>query len=94
MERRQQWFSEKRWVGSGVAAREKVLETAEVCIRIQRSVLGIRTHPKRSPSLFNYKSRENTNCIKRAIFRSTENTAFSNTQLSCPCKPVPTAFSA
>ena len=64
MERRQRRLSEKRWVGSGVAAREKVPEMAEVCIRIQRSVLGIRTHPKRSPSLFNYKSRENTNCIK------------------------------
>ena len=72
MERRQRRLSEKRWVGSGVAAREKVPEMAEVCIRIQRSVLGIRTHPKRSPSLFNYKSRENTNCItnciKHAIF--------------------------
>ena len=65
--------------GAGVAAREKVPETAEGCVRTQRSALGIRTHPKRSPSLFNYKSRENTNCIKCAIFRSTENSVFQHT---------------
>lgn len=77
MERRPQQLSEKWWMGGWMG--EKVPETAEGCIRTQRSALGIRTHPMRSPSLFNYKSRENTNCIKCAIFRSTENSIFQHT---------------